>query len=70
MNFVRSKAGGHADGVVSGVFKVEYMDVPVVLLFVIDHGEYLSHGVIDTFDAAFVYDGVNLCTRSLFMLSV
>ena len=38
VDFIRGKAGSGADGVVIGVFDVWKMDVPVVLMFVADHG--------------------------------
>ena len=38
MDFIRDKARGGANGVVIGVFDVGKMDVPVVLVFVTDHG--------------------------------
>ena len=38
MDFIGGKAHGGANGVVIGVFDVGKMDVPVVLVFVTDHG--------------------------------
>ena len=38
LDFIGDKARGGADGVVIGVFHVGKMDVPVVLVFVTDHG--------------------------------
>ena len=38
VNFIGGKARGGANGVVIGVFNVGKMDVPVVLVFVTDHG--------------------------------
>ena len=38
VDFIRGKARGGANGVVIGVFDVGKMDVPVVLVFVTDHG--------------------------------
>ena len=38
MDFIGGKARGSANGVVLGVFDVRKMDVPVVLVFVTDHG--------------------------------
>ena len=38
VDFIRGKARGGADGVVIGVFDMGKMDVPVVLVFVTDHG--------------------------------
>ena len=38
MDFIRGKARGGANGVVIGVFDVGKMYVPVVLVFVTDHG--------------------------------
>ena len=38
VNFIGGKARGSATGVVIGVFDVEMVDVPVVLVFVTNHG--------------------------------
>ena len=38
VNFIGGKARGGTNGVVIGVFDVGKMDVPVVLVFVTDHG--------------------------------
>ena len=38
VNFIGGKARGGANGVVIGVFDVGKVDVPVVLVFVTDHG--------------------------------
>ena len=38
VNFIGGKARGGANGVVIGVFDVGEVDVPVVLVFVTDHG--------------------------------
>ena len=38
VGFIEGKARSGADGVVIGVFDVGEMDVPVVLVFVADHG--------------------------------
>ena len=38
MDFIGGEARGGANGVVIGVFNVGKMDVPVVLVFVADHG--------------------------------
>ena len=38
VNFIGGKARGGANGVVIGVFDVGKVDIPVVLVFVTDHG--------------------------------
>ena len=38
MDFIEGKARGGANGGVIGVFDVRKMDVPVVLVFVANHG--------------------------------
>ena len=38
VDFIGGKARGGADGFVIGVFDVGKMDIPVVVMFVIDHG--------------------------------
>ena len=39
VDFIRGKARSGADGVVISVFDVGKMDVPVILMFVADHGK-------------------------------
>lgn len=50
--FVEGKPGGGADGVVVGALDVQQVYVPVCLLSVADHGEYLSHDVVNVLDSA------------------
>ena len=38
MNFIGGKARGGANGIVISVIDVGKMDIPVVLVFVTDHG--------------------------------
>ena len=38
MDFIGGKARGGANGVIISVFDVGKMDVPVILVFVADHG--------------------------------
>ena len=52
VDFIGSTARGRANRVVIGVFDVGTMNVPVVLMFVTDHGYHLGHGVVDTFHAS------------------
>ena len=44
-----------------GIFDMGKMDVPVVLVFITNHGEHLSHSVVDTFYAS-ISTGV-ICAR-------
>ena len=52
MDFIGGEARGGANRVAIGVFDMGKMDAPVVLVFVTDHGEHLSHSMIDAFDAS------------------
>ena len=51
MHLIRCQPGGGADGIVVSKFHVWQVDVPVVLLFVDNHHQHLSHGVVDAPDA-------------------
>ena len=57
MHLVQRQPGGGADGIVVSKFHVWQVDVPVVLSFVDDHRQHLSHGVVDALDAI-VADGM------------
>lgn len=50
MDFIRGKVHGCADRVVSSIFDIGEVNVPVVLMFVADHGKHLRHGVVDKFN--------------------
>ena len=52
MYFIGSEACCRANGVIIGIFDVEKVCVPVVLVFVADHGQHSCHGVVYTFDTA------------------
>ena len=58
MYFIGSEACRHASGVIVGVFDVENMCIPVMLVFVANHGLYFCYGVADTVDAAVTTRGV------------
>ena len=51
MHLIRCQPGGGADGIIVSKFHVWQADVPVVLSFVDDHRQHLSHGVVDALDA-------------------
>ena len=51
MHLIRGQPCGGADGIVVSKFHVRQVDVPVVLPFVDDHRQHLSHGVVDALDA-------------------
>ena len=51
MHLIRCQPGGGADGIAVSKFHVWQVDVPVVLSFVDDHRQHLSHGVVDALDA-------------------
>ena len=48
---IRGQPRGNADGIVVSEFHVRQVDVPVVLSFVDDHRQHLSHGVVDALNA-------------------
>ena len=50
-HLIRGQTGGGADGIVVSKFHVRQVDVPVVLSFVDDHRQHLSHGVVDPLGA-------------------
>ena len=52
MYFIGSEACRRASGVIVGVFDVQKVCIPVMLMFVPNHGLYFCHGVVNTFDAA------------------
>ena len=54
MHLIGGSPGGGTDGVVLSKFHVRQVDVPVVLSFVGDHCENLSHGVIGALNATVV----------------
>ena len=54
-------------GVFVGVFDVERVCIPVVLVFVAHHGLYFCHGVVDTFDAAVATGGVGACQEFVYI---
>ena len=51
VHLVRGQSRGGAHSVVVREFDVWQVEIPVVLTFVDDHGEHLSHCVVDSFDA-------------------
>ena len=51
MHLIRGQPCGGADGIVVSKFHVRQVDVPVVLPFVDDHRQHLSHGVVDALNA-------------------
>ena len=51
MYLIRYQPGGGADGIVVSKFHVWRVDLPVVLSFVDDHRQHLSHAMVDALDA-------------------
>ena len=66
MYFIGSKACRRASGVVVGVFDVQKVCIPVMLVFVANQGLYICHGVVDTFDAAVATRGVGACREFVY----
>ena len=52
VDFLGRKPGGGVDGIVVGRRNVWQQHVPIVLLFVSDHGEHLGQDMVDALDAA------------------
>ena len=50
VHLIRSETGCSTNRVVVGELDVGQVEIPIILTFVDDHGEHLSHGVIDAFD--------------------
>ena len=61
MHFIWGQPCGGADGIVVRKFHVRQVDVPVVLSFVDDHRQHLSHGVVDALDATVAVGMVGAC---------
>ena len=51
MHLIRCQPDGGADGIVVSKFYMWQVDVPVVLPFVDDRRQHLSHGVVNALDA-------------------
>ena len=51
MHLIWGQPGGGADGIVVSTFNVRQTGVLVVLSFVDDHHQHLSHGMVDALDA-------------------
>ena len=51
MHLIRGEQGHGADRIVISKFHLRQVDVPVVLSFVDDHRQHLSHGVVDALNA-------------------
>ena len=66
MYFIRSEGCRHANGVVIGVFDVGKVCIPVILVFVADHGYHLCHDVVYTFDAAVPARVVGVCREFVY----
>ena len=62
VHLVRSETGGGANRVVVGELDVREMKIPIVLSLVDDHGEHLSHGVVDAFNPTVAVGMVGTCS--------
>ena len=52
VHLVGDKSGGCTGEVVVRVLDVWELNIPVILLFIADHGKHKGHGVVDTVDTA------------------
>ena len=66
MYFIGSETCRHDSGGIVGVFDVEKVCIPVMLVFVANHGLF-CHGVVDTFDAAVTTRGVSACREFVYI---
>ena len=66
MYFIGSEVSRRASEVIVGVFDVEKVCIPVMLLFVTNHGLYFCHGVVDTFYATVTTRGVGACREFVY----
>ena len=66
MYFIGGEVCRHASRVILGVFDVGEVYIPVILVFVTNHGYYFCHGVVDTFAAAVTTRGVGACREFLY----
>ena len=61
MYFVGNETCRGADRVIIGVFDVREVCIPVILVFVADHGQHLRHGVVYAFDAPVTTRVIGAC---------
>ena len=66
MFFIGSEVCRCASGDIVGVFDVGKVCIPVILMFVANHGLYFGHGVVDTCDAAVTTRGVGACREFVY----
>ena len=65
MYFIGSEACRRDSGVIVGVFDGGNVYIPVILVFVANHGLF-RHGAVDTFDAAVTTRGVGTCREFVY----
>ena len=61
MHFVGSETCRGADRVIASVFNVREVYIPVILVFVADHGQHLRHGVVYAFDTPVTTRVIGAC---------
>ena len=66
MELIVIEACRRARGIFTGVFDVGNVCIPVILVFVANHGWYFCHSVVDTFDAAVTTRGVDACREFVY----
>ena len=64
---IGSKTCRRASGLIVGVYDVEKVCIPVISMFVANHGLYFCHGVVDKFDAAVTTQGVGACREFVYI---
>ena len=67
MDSIWSEAYRLANRVFLGVFDVGKVCIPVVLLFIADHGQHLGHGMVYVFDAAVPTRVVGACREFVYI---
>ena len=66
MYFIGSEACRGANRFIVGVFDVREVCIPVILVFVADHGQRLCHGVIYAFDSPLPARVVGACREFVY----
>ena len=61
MHFVGSETCRGTDRVIVGVFNVREVYIPVILVFVAEHGQHLRHGMVYAFDTPVTTRVVGAC---------
>ena len=61
MHLIGGQPGGGTDGIIVSKLHVWPMGIPIILPFVDDHSEHLSHGMVHALDTAFAFRMIGTC---------